>query len=545
MKEQLSRGLTNPRATRALRRLQTPPLGYLTALGAVAIVTALIGLVIGRVPMANISMLYLIAVLATAVAFGSGPAVLASFAAFLAFDWFFVEPVYTITVANPDEWTSLVVFLLTAIVTGQLAAGQRREARGAREREREAIVLYDVVRLMEDSNLDRALRAVCHRLRDELDLAAVAIQLPSDGGPSTVVSVGDERGLEIIRTGEKIGASRLDGGEAPTDHRRGRPGSWRVVQPLAATPRDDASRPGRLYEVSIATPEGKRGSLILVRAPGEDSFRTVDDRLLSAVAAQLGIALDRAHLRREATEAEILRRTDELRRALLNAVSHDLRTPLASIIAAGGSLSEDDVNWTNDEVRGFGRDIESEALRLNRIVSNLLDLSRIQSGALVPQKAWYDLGALVEEVLGRLQLDQRGRRVVLLVDADLPPVHLDYVEIDQVLTNLVENALKYSSAREPIEVRVRRLDDQVEVEVKDHGPGIAPAALPRVFEPFYRASDHSRCQGTGLGLAVARGLVEAHGGRIWVENAPEGGARFVFSVPLTDTKKPSTDKGYR
>lgn len=545
MKKQLGHGLSDPRATRLLRRLQTPPLGYLAALGAVAIVTALIGLVIGRVPMANISMLYLIAVLATAVAFGSGPAVLASFAAFLAFDWFFVEPVYTITVANPDEWTSLIVFLLTAIVTGQLAAGQRREARDAREREREAVVLYDVVRLMEDPNLDRAHQAVANRLRDELDLAAVAIQLPGDGGPATVVSAGDERGLEIVQSRGQIASSRLDGGEAPTDHCRGRPGTWRNIRPFDGPTTDEGPRSGRLYEVPITTPGGKRGTLFLVRTRGDESFRSVDDRLLSAVAAQLGIALDREDLRREATEAEILRRTDELRRALLNAVSHDLRTPLASIIAAGGSLSEDDVTWSPDEVRGFGRDIESEALRLNRIVSNLLDLSRIQAGALVPQKAWYDLGALVEEVLGRLRLDQRGRRVVLRVEGELPPVHLDYVEIDQVLTNLIENAVKYTPPFQPIEIGVRRVDGQVEVEVKDRGPGIAPAALPRVFEPFYRAADHRRCQGTGLGLAVARGLVEAHGGRIWVENAPEGGARFVFTVPLIDTKTPSADKVYR
>src|SRR5262249_13865321 len=150
-------------------------LGYLAALGAVALVTALIALVVGRVPMANVSMFYLIAVLATAVVFGSGPAILASLAALLAFDWFFVDPLFSVTVAKPEEWVSLLLFLVTAVVTGQLAAGQRERAREAREHEREAVVLYDVVRLMSEPNLGQALTGVADRLRHELDLVAVAI----------------------------------------------------------------------------------------------------------------------------------------------------------------------------------------------------------------------------------------------------------------------------------------------------------------------------------------------------------------------------------
>jgi two-component system sensor histidine kinase KdpD len=226
----------------------------------------------------------------------------------------------------------------------------------------------------------------------------------------------------------------------------------------------------------------------------------------------------------------------------LNAVSHDLRTPLASIIAAAGSLSQEDVAWSRNDVREFGRAIEGEARRLNRIVGNLLDLSRLRAGALVPQLGWYDLGALVDDVVGRLRPDLAGRAVSLDLASDLPPICLDYVEIDQVLHNLLENAAKYAPAGSPVEIAVRRQPEEVVVEVADRGPGLPPESLARVFEPFFRAGDGEGPKGTGLGLAVARGLVEAHGGRIWAENRAEGGSRFAFTLPLhalADTRSPA------
>jgi two-component system sensor histidine kinase KdpD len=254
------------------------------------------------------------------------------------------------------------------------------------------------------------------------------------------------------------------------------------------------------------------------------------------VANQLGLAMQRLRLRREATEAEILRRTDELRTALLNAVSHDLRTPLSSIIASAGSLLQQDVQWTEAERREFTRAIVEEADRLNRLVGNLLDLSRIEAGSIRPEKGWYDLGALVDEVAGRLRRISAAHSLVLDVPEHLPPVHFDYVEIDQVISNLIENAVKYTPDGSTIRVSVRAAGDQVEIEVTDSGPGIAEDSLGEIFLPFYRATSGqaARPQGSGLGLAVARGLVEAHGGRIWVENRREGGARFVFTLPLSD-----------
>jgi len=245
------------------------------------------------------------------------------------------------------------------------------------------------------------------------------------------------------------------------------------------------------------------------------------------------------------TAAEILRRTDELRRALINAVSHDLRTPLATIIASADTLRQRNVDWSEDERDGFAAGIADEAHRLNRIVGNLLDLSRIEAGALRPDKRSYDLGALVEDVLGRLRPLTVRHSVVVAIPDDLPPLRLDYVEIDQVLSNLVENATKYTPPGTEILVRARIENRELRLEVADRGPGIPPQALQRLFEAFYRVDGQrapSTSKGLGLGLAIVRGLVEAHGGRVWAENRAGGGARFVVALPVGDAPAATLEK---
>ena len=506
--------------------------GYAGALGAVALVSGFIGLVIARMNVANISMLYLIAVLASAAAFGIGPAIAASVAAFLTFDWFFIEPLHKLTVDDPAEWLSLVLFLVTAVITGSLAGQQRRRARQAEHREREAVVLYDVVRLMSDPDLNQALQAVAERLRSELRLVAVAIDVGEDWLPAKRAVAGDPKALPPANISAQGPSEMLVGGSVPTGVRAGMPGRWvRVVPPHS--PVVDTIDGHHLHVVPVQSGDRRVGVLTLAHPSEAPEFSGEDDRLLSAVAAQVGLAVERRQLRRDATEAEILRRTDELKTALLNAVSHDLRTPLASIMASAGGLLQENVNWSDEERKDFARAIEHEARRLNQLVGNLLDLSRIEAGSLQLEKGWYDLSVLIDEVLGRLRPLTRRHKVVVDIPEDLAPVALSYVEIDQVLSNLIENATKYAPAGTEIRVSARRQGDEVRVEVSDQGPGIPPSALSRIFEPFYRVSrGRSQPKGTGVGLAVVKGLVEAHGGRIWVENRPEGGATFTFTLPM-------------
>jgi two-component system sensor histidine kinase KdpD len=508
--------------------------GYAVAFGSVAVVNLIIWLVLGRTRLSNVSMLYLVAVLLTAVGWGRGPAVAAALAAFVTFDFLFTVPYYTLRVSDPDEWLALLLFLITAMITGQLAAALRGRAREAGQREREAVILYDLSRLLGEPELDQALDAVAERVRLELQLAAVAIEVPVGSDHAVKMALAGK--TELLQSLEPLRWAHVLGeGAPPSASTRGSTGRWiRLVPPrVPGGQRRIAS--DRMYMVPIKAGGERVGTILLVRESQGRHFDRADDRLLSVAAAQIGLALERARLRQEATESELLRRTDELKTALLRAVSHDLRTPLASIMASAGSLRQEDVEWSRSERREFAETIEHEAERLNRIIGNLLDLSRMETGSLQPKKGWYDVASLVDDVVGRLRTTCAEHVVKVEVEPDLPPVPLDYIEIDQVLSNLLENAVKYTPPGTQIEVGAHRQDGEVVIEVADNGPGIPRASLPRLFDPFYRAEQRGQqVAGTGLGLAVARGIIEAHGGRIWAENRRAGGARFTFALPLMD-----------
>jgi two-component system, OmpR family, sensor histidine kinase KdpD len=500
--------------------------GYAFALGTVALVSVFIGFVLGRASIANISMLYLLAVMAAAVVYGRGPAIFASLLAFLTFDWFFVEPLHQFTVSDAEEWISLLLFLLTATVTGQLAAAQRQRAREAQQRGREAVVLYDVVRLLGESHIDAALTAVAERLRSELNLTGLAIELWRPGGQARRFEAGETAGLQDARGGGRS-TRVLQAGHGPSDGRHAAPGRWvRIVQPTRASAvRDDVD------VVPVRVGDRRLGALFV--AHRHNIFAAADDRLLSAAAGQIGLAVERERLDVEATEAEILRRTDQLRAALLSAVSHDLRTPLATIMASAGSLRQNDVAWTDEDRESFARAIEEEADHLNHLVGNLLDISRIEGGSLKPQMSWHDLHPLVEDVVDRLAPVTSKHHLKVTLPDSLPTLLLDPVEIGEVIYNLVENAAKYSPSDTEISITAQRDGKIVRVEVSDHGPGIPLSAMPHLFDPFYRVIDGKpRPQGLGLGLAIVKGLVEAHGGRVWAENRAGSGARFSFTLPI-------------
>lgn len=494
--------------------------GYALGVLSVAFVTLVIGALQPPWHIANLSMLYLVGVLVTASLAGSGPAIFASLAAFLAFDWSFVEPVHTFAVAEPTEWLALLLFLVTGAITGELAGGQRRRAIDAAEREREATLLYAVTGVLVGPDLVPALRSVADQLRDALRLRAVVIEATTEAGEQRVTS-GD---AEVVR--RSIGSIRTWMASSASSARPARQRWIRIVPPTGGVADDH-----RVHVVPLRSGERRIGALAIVR--GDTTVESANDRLLTAIAAQIANAIERARLRHGATQAEVLQRTDSLKTALLNAVSHDLRTPLASIIASAGSLRQQDVEWTDAERETFAADIEEQATRLSRIVTNLLDLSRMESGTLRPERGWYDLGALLDDVVGRLRPLAADHFLSVSVPEELPPVPLDYVEIDEVLSNLIENAIRHTPRGTTIELSARAEDGHAIVEVSDDGPGIPPEALPQVFDPFVRLSVRSGPKsGMGLGLAVARGLVEAHGGRIAARPRTGGGVVFRFTLPL-------------
>ena len=499
---------------------------YAIATVAVAIASGINALLV-PLNLANGSMFYLAAVLVVAIAAGRGPAIASALGSFVAFNFLFTEPRLSLIVDNPDDVLALLTFLLVAIVTSHLAAALRERAELASEREREARLLHDLAALLATRPLREALEGIAERIRG-LGFDAVSVEL--DEPPMRTVTVGNValvRDARAARGAEDVlGPARLDDASASTQV-----GRWRRV----ARPHAPGAQPTpRVRRIPIPRSDGQAaGALLLVLEARDGDLPERPTQLLATVAGQIGIAAEQDALRRASTEAEVLRRTDELRGRLLDAVSHDLRTPLASIIAASGSLQQTDVAWSDEDRRDFAAAIEQEATRLNRIVGNLLDLGRIQDGAVVPHREWQDPAVVLGDAIDRLRSVLPGRTIELNLPDDLPAVLLDAVEIDQVVANLVENAANVSPPDKPIAVSARIEEGELLVLVEDRGPGLPVGLGSRLFEPFVRGHDSSESVGSGLGLAIARGLVSAHGGRIWAEDRPGGGARFVFALPAT------------
>jgi two-component system sensor histidine kinase KdpD len=486
-------------------------------------------LLLGPQHLTNGAMLYLAGVFVTAIVAGRGPAIAASLVAFFAFNFFFTEPRYTLTVTDPSVLVVLFTFLLVAIVTSQLAAAQRSRAEEAEAREREARLLHDIADLLASRPLEAALETVAERIRSELQLTAVGIDLNASDVPVGLVAVGDEAAVRAAHP-PAAPVSVLGRSESANANQPGEPGRWMRISP----PRGEraASKTRGFIRVPIRAGNEPLGDLLLIAGPSQGPLGRREARLLATAAGQLGLAVAQDRMRRRSTNAEVLRRSNELKNALLDAVSHDLRTPLSSIIGAAGTLRLADVEWSQAERREFAAAIEREAERLNRIVGNLLDLSRIQGGALAPALDWHDAGLLLRSAIERLRPAVAGHELVLDIPPNLPAVLMDPVEIDQVIANLIENAAKYSAAGGAIRIAAFVEGQELQVVVEDDGPGLPPEALPRLFEPFYRAPGAQRVRGSGLGLAVARGLVTAHGGRMWAENRVQGGARFGFTLPV-------------
>ena len=339
-----------------IERFRHPIAGYLLTALLVTVCTGIVALIRWAADVGNISTVYLLAVIASAILAGRGPAIAASVASFLAYNFFFVEPRYEFTVANEDEWIALVLLLLTGIITGQLAVALRDRALEAERREQEAVVMYDVMTLMTEPDLQRALTAVAERLRTELRLAAVVMRFGQDAPARVQADVGDAEAIRLAH--EEAADMILAYGRSPTGAERGKPGHWvRVVQPHLASP-ERRTRSRRVRSVPVELNKQRVGTVVMVRTLEAPEFSESDDRLVSALARQLSLALERLRLQREATEAEMLRRTDELRTALINAVSHDLRTPLSSIIASAGSLVQADVEWSDEDERRVREAIE-------------------------------------------------------------------------------------------------------------------------------------------------------------------------------------------
>ena len=440
----------------------------LSIAAAVATVTIAIALLQEIVPVISLGILYVFAVLPIALAFGLAYSAVVSVASMLAFNWLFLPPVHSFTLADSRNWLVLAVYLVTAVVVSLQAARSRQRAVDAEQREVEAAVIARLATsLLEGGTVADML--------DELSRNTAAVL----GADSARIELGPPHPAPV--------------GESPL--------------PLAV----DDRKIGTVYLNVRAAPS-----------------LTVRRRFLPALASLLAVASDRERLTAQAVQADSLRRSDAAKTAVLRAVSHDLRTPLTAIRMAVEGLKNPHYQLSENDRHQLLDTIEVETDRLTRLVSNLLDLSRIQAGAAAPVAELWPPEALVTQAVAALGHD--ADRVKIDVSPDLPPVRVDPTHAQRVLVNLVENALRYSDPTEPILVRGTSTRREVVLRVVDHGPGIAADDLERIFEPFYPNGQAQ--SGAGLGLAIARGFAEANDGQVWAESQPGQGASFAFALPV-------------
>lgn len=509
---------------------------YAVTVLAVAMLTTLLAPVRGSLGLVNIVLLFLLCVVAIAARWGWGPGLFASAVANLAFNFFFVPPLHTFTVQAPTNVLGLTVFLVVAAVTCTLLARARKGEEDACRREGETAILYELSRLIIiQPDITATLTTICDRVRTTFGVESCAVLVPHEGvlrpaAGSGTLETAPATAFERRAAEESFKSGRTVFLNDPRGRRRprivGNPGRRDRTAPIAFLP--------------LRVGSHVVGVLQVVGGIEAQVFTADDIRLLEAFADEAALAVDRDRLLREAGRVQALQQTDQLKSALLSAVSHDLRTPLASIKASVSSLLQRDVTWDDASRREFLTAIDEETDRLTRLVSNLLDLSRIEGGALRPERDWYDTAELLETVVARMERTVGQHRIRLAVAPDTGEIPVDYVQIGQVLTNLIENAAKSSPAGTEIRVAAYRRGGEVEIAVEDEGPGIPPEERHRIFDKFYRVvrAGHA-VAGSGLGLAISKGFVEAHGGVIRVGDAEGGGARFVITLPAPEAP-PST-----
>lgn len=496
--------------------------GYLTAIAGVLATTGIIHLIPGADHVANISLLYLLIVIASAHRFGSGPAILASLLAVLSFDWFFVEPRHTFTANNPAEWLALGVFLVTAIVISQLTANLQLRAEVARRRERETAALAKASwAVASQVSHQRTLEEVLRQITGVIDCKAAAIVAREN--------LGEVPALEVVAAHETLAGVLPDFVAGDDDQLLAR-----VLEEGSTLEVERADFRG--FENAVYLPliiEGRRVGVLYLQRVESGVLSVEERRVLESLANHAAVSLERRRLAQTEAQTEILLQTDKLKTALLSMVSHDFRSPLAAIKASVTGLLQDGSPWDAATQRELLSGINQETDRLNRMVGDILALSRLEAEAWRPQCELIAPDELVGATLDTLSAEDNARIRVSLNCAGLE-ASLDSVQIVQVLHNLLENALKYSPAQSAVELCVSRGQGVLVMEVSDRGYGIATGEEERIFERFYRAARwrETAVPGSGIGLAVCRGLVEAHGGVLTAANRAGGGAVFRATLPL-------------
>jgi two-component system sensor histidine kinase KdpD len=499
-----AQGLPTPRTPR--RR----PGRYLWTLAVVVGCTLACWAMFGYFDNSNLIMVYLLGVAVVSARYGRKPSVLAAVLSVAAFDFFFVPPYLTFAVSDTQYVVTFGVMLVVSLLISTLAVRVKAQAEDAAQRGQRTQTLYDLTRELATTTTAEQLAAVTARQLSGLLRGTAELLLPAADGrlaPGQTPPLGEARETAVAQwvfehaRPAGLGTDTL-------------PGAAALYLPLRGA----------------RAPVG-----VLAVRPDEALLPLAPDQLelLETLAHQAASNLERVRLAGEAEQARVAAETERLRSTLLSSVSHDFRTPLAAITGAASGLLGGD-SLAPDTRADLARTVYEEAVRLNRIVTNLLDMTRLESGSLRLDKQWHSLEELIGAAVGRIERSLDGRRLRIALPEELPLVSVDAGLIEQLLFNLLENAVKHTPAGARLEITAVRRDGEVELSVANDGPPLPAGEEERVFEKFFRRSSQAQ-GGVGLGLAICRAIAQAHGGRIWAENRPSGGVTFRLVLPCGGT----------
>ena len=484
---------------------------YFGALGVTIISTLLAYLMLGSFELANLIMVFLLGVVFIATRFGRGPSIFASFLVVAIFDFFFVQPYFSFSVNDSQYLVTFIAMLTVGILISNLMANVSSQAKVASHRERRALVLYAMSRDMTaGQNEEEILRSAVHHLYTEFSSQNVILFPDSNG---RIIYPSSPSLPESLHAADlSVAQWVMDHNEIAGQGTHTLPGAEAVYFPL-----------------SIKT--STLGVLVLLPVNLRRIFLPEQKKLLETFLGQIAQAISRVRLTEQARTAQVEIEAERLRNSLLSSISHDLRTPLNTIVGSASTLVEEDQALQAEDKLELCRAIYDEGLRMASLVNNILDMAKLDAGAVELNKQDTPLEEIIDTVLTRLQKRLTGRQVTVKLPPGMPMLYADALMIEQVLINLLENVLRYTPEQSPIDISAKTSETTIDIAITDQGPGIPVGLEDKLFEKFYRVHHEAAQSGVGLGLSICKAIVMAHGGSIHAQNRPEGGAVFSFSFP--------------
>ncbi len=466
-----------------------------------------------------LAMIYLLGVVLMASFVGRGPTLLMATASALLWDYLFLDPRFTLYLTHVEDVMMFGMYFVVALVLGQLVSRMRGQERAEIRREERSTALYLLTRDLADAaDVDDMAKRLLRQVEKAFKCSAALLLRNSDNELSTKAHPAS--GYAVSDKEQSVAAWAC---------RFGKP-AGRFTDNLPASE--------ALY-VPLMTQNGAIGVLALkLDGPNPPALEQRD--LLEAFARQAALVLDRFRLSAQAEQARLVSESEKLSKALLNSISHELRTPIAAITTATTALAELKPIQSDKLQSTLAGEIQESASRLNRLVSNLLDMTRLESGKVKPHMEWCDVADLVQVALRHNDRILAGHKVELRIARPLPLVKMDFILMEQALNNLLFNAAVYTPPGTTVDVSALSTGGEIIISVSDRGPGLPPESLPHLFEKFYRAPG-TPAGGTGLGLSIVKGFVEAHGGRVEAENRSGGGAQFTIHLPVQEAPAPALE----